>query len=98
MLAILIIMTAILYAEGEKSKRMNGNVNFGDWAGKYSDSYPYLLTCTLRSVVFFFNKHSKIFIMNLNSERKKTKYRKLAFFTLNSPLIPLDLDCVFMLL
>lgn len=41
MLAILMTATAILHAEGEKSKRTNGSVNSADWAGKCSEAHPH---------------------------------------------------------
>lgn len=98
MLAILMTAIAILYTERGKSRRMNRNVNSGDWAGKCSEAHPHfpLPACTLQNVfVFFFpNKHTKLFFYAFKFSGKRTEVENFsrAVFTLNSRLYPLVSD------
>lgn len=53
MLAILMTAIAILYTEGGKSRRMNRNVNSGDWAGKCSQAHPHFPPSSLYTAKCF---------------------------------------------
>lgn len=95
MLAILMTAIAILYTERGKSRRMNRNVNSGDWAGKCSEAHPHFPPSSLYTAkCFFSNKHTKFFYYAFKFSGKRTEGENFsrAVFTLNSRLYPLVSD------
>lgn len=97
MLAILMTAIAILYTERGKSRRMNRNVNSGDWAGKCSEAHPHFPPSSLYTAKCFFffpNKHTKLFYYAFKFSGKRTEVENFsrAVFTLNSRLYPLVSD------